>query len=73
MKLPNKFKGPRSSVSAEAFGSWNPNEAFVPREVEKSGETALKIESRLTQSFMFAGLNSDELNILVTAMEERKV
>ena len=33
-----KKKGPRNSVSAEAFGSWNPKEDFKPIFVEKTQE-----------------------------------
>jgi hypothetical protein len=34
-----KAKGPRTSVSAEAFGTWNKKSDFKPREVEKSEDT----------------------------------
>ena len=46
-------KGPRSSVSAEAFGAWNKKGDFKPRVVEKSADTQDKITRRLRQSFMF--------------------
>lgn len=32
-------KGPRNSVSAEAFGLWNKKENFQARVIEKSEET----------------------------------
>ena len=45
--IKQKQKGPRSSVSAEAFGSWNKKSDFKAREVEKSAETSEKIFNRL--------------------------
>lgn len=32
----NKKKGPRTSVSAEAFGNWNKKTDFVPPKFEKT-------------------------------------
>lgn len=38
-KIVNKYKkGPRSSVSAEAFGIWNKKSDFKPTVVDKSEE-----------------------------------
>jgi cAMP-dependent protein kinase regulator len=50
-------KGPRSSVSAEAFGAWNKKSDFKPRVVKKTDDTMLKISNRLKQSFLFSSLN----------------
>jgi cAMP-dependent protein kinase regulator len=39
-KIENKYKkGPRSSVSAEAFGDWNKKGDFKAKVVPKSEET----------------------------------
>ena len=38
-----KVKGPRSSVSAEAFGSWNVKGNFKPTVIAKSAEVKGKI------------------------------
>lgn len=65
-------KGPRSSVSAEAFGAWNQKSEFKPRIVEKSEETKGKIRNRLEHSFMFQVLNDKEFQIVVDAMEEKR-
>ncbi len=46
-KLKNKAKGPRSSVSAEAFGVWNKKEDFKPKVIAKSEEARQKILARL--------------------------
>jgi len=65
-------KGPRSSVSAEAFGNWNKKSDFKPRVVEKSDLTSQKIRERLHQSFLFSALNEAEFKIVVDAMEEKR-
>jgi hypothetical protein len=41
------MKGPRSSVSAEAFGAWNKKSDFKPRVVAKAEETKQRISRRL--------------------------
>ena len=41
-------KGPRTSVSAEAFGDWNKKSDFEPRIVKKSEDTKNKIHNRLS-------------------------
>ena len=65
-------KGPRKSVSAEAFGIWNRKSDFKPRVVEKSEDTKQKIHNRLKQSFLFSSLTEKEMSIVVDAMEERR-
>ena len=65
-------QGPRSSVSAEAFGAWNKKSDFKPRVVEKSEDTKAKIRERLKHSFMFQSLNDQEFIIVVDAMEEKR-
>jgi cAMP-dependent protein kinase regulator len=68
----SKAKGPRTSVSAEAFGMWNKKEDFEARVIEKPQETKDKITARLRQSFIFSALNEEEFNIVVNAMEEKR-
>jgi len=47
-KIDNKHKkGPRKSVSAEAFGDWNKKGEFIAKVVPKSDETKQKILTRL--------------------------
>ncbi len=65
-------KGPRNSVSAEAFGGWNKKADFKPRVVPKSEDVKDKIRKRLQQSFLFNSLNEQDLNIVVDALDERK-
>ena len=71
-KFTPKQMKPRSSVSAEAFGSWNKKSAFTPRIVPKSEEQEFSIRSRLSKSFMFSSLEDTEKNIVVQSMEERR-
>eukprot|EP00347_Sterkiella_histriomuscorum_P017965 403347301 len=66
-------KGPRSSVSAEAFGAWNKKSDFSARHVEKSDDTKDAIRSRLSQSFLFNSLNEEEFKIVVDAMDQRRI
>lgn len=58
----------RSSVSAEAYGVHNKKEDFVAPIVEKTDEVKNEIISRLKMSFMFMGLNSNELETVASAM-----
>lgn len=67
-----KLKGPRASVSAEAFGTWNKKGDFKPRVIEKASETVAKISARLKQSFLFQALDDKEFKIVVDAMDEKK-
>mmetsp|Transcript_27327 Transcript_27327/g.20459 ORF Transcript_27327/g.20459 Transcript_27327/m.20459 type:complete len:310 (+) Transcript_27327:68-997(+) len=73
-KINNKYKkGPRGSVSAEAFGVYNKKEDFKAREVAKSADVCEKIVARLNMTFMFQALDESEKDIVVKAMEERRV
>lgn len=45
--MANKHKGPRSSVSAEAFGDWNKKEEFVAKVIDKSDATKSRILDKL--------------------------
>ena len=63
----------RSAVSAEAYGQWNKKENFIPRIVQKTDEQIERLLTRLNNSFMFAGLDERDKQIIVFAMEEKKV
>jgi cAMP-dependent protein kinase regulator len=53
-KIENKFKkGPRASVSAEAFGEYNKKGDFKAQVINKTEETKAKIAARLNMTFMF--------------------
>lgn len=71
-KVVNKKKGPRGSVSSEAFGAWNKKGDFEAKVVPKSEATKKKILARLTQAFMFSALDEKEKTIVLDAMEEKR-
>lgn len=48
-----RAKGPRCSVSAEAFGTYNKKEAWVAKVIEKSSEAKQAIRNKIEISFMF--------------------
>jgi len=52
-----KNKGPRVSVSAEAYGMWNRKEDFKSRVIPKSEDSKNAIREKLIKSFMFAALS----------------
>jgi len=72
--LPDKKKGmnrkPRTSVSAEAFGTWNKKGDFTPIIVPKDEDTKDKIRTRLMKSFIFNTLEEKEFEIVIDAMAE---
>ena len=68
-----KAKGPRTSVSAEAYGSWNQKGDFTPIVIDKSQEVRDSIRGRLTEAFMFSAVSKDDLEIVIDAMKELKV
>jgi len=67
-----KTRGPRASVSAEAFGLHNKKEDFKARVVPKEQAAKDAIMEKINLSFMFSGLDANEMNVVVDAMEEKK-
>jgi cAMP-dependent protein kinase regulator len=70
--MANKNKGPRSSVSSEAFGAWNKKADFVPEVIPKSEDSKERLGKRLGQAFMFSALDEKEKSIVIDAMAECK-
>lgn len=62
----------RKSVSAEVYGQFNRKADFKPRVVPKDEETYTRIKELLSKSFLFRGLEADDMHIIVKAMEVRK-
>jgi cAMP-dependent protein kinase regulator len=71
-KVHKKDKKGRQGVSAECFGKWNKKGDFVPPVIPKSEETKEKIQVRLAKSFLFNHLETNEMNIVINAMQECK-
>lgn len=65
--------GQRASVSAEAYGTWNKKEAFVPPRYEKTPEQTERIRKVLAGSFLFSSLDDAELEIVILAMKEKVI
>lgn len=61
-------RGPRASVSAEAFGNWNKKEDFKAPVFPKTDTVKQNLTKRLEQAFMFNALNPNELEIVLGAM-----
>jgi len=64
-------RGPRASVSAEAYGKWNKAQAFEPPVHPKSEEQKGRILAVLQDSFMFASLSPKEKEVVADAMQEK--
>ena len=71
--LANKHRGPRASVSAEAFGVWNQKGSFSAKVVAKEAAQKAQIREKLNMAFMFSALDEKEKDIVVDAMEECKI
>lgn len=61
----------REAVSAEVYGQFNKKEDFVPKYVSKNDDQIQRIKARVLQSFLFAALESKDLNIVIGCMEEK--
>src|SRR5574343_769963 len=59
---------PRTSVSAEAFGTWNKKSDFKATVVAKNDETKEAVRARLMKSFLFNSLDPKDLEIVIDAM-----
>eukprot|EP00828_Plagiopyla_frontata_P046550 TRINITY_DN8304_c0_g1_i5.p1 TRINITY_DN8304_c0_g1~~TRINITY_DN8304_c0_g1_i5.p1 ORF type:complete len:394 (-),score=93.03 TRINITY_DN8304_c0_g1_i5:95-1276(-) len=71
-QLQAKEKGVRSGVSAEVFGEHNRREDFIPQVIQKTEEQKGRISQRLSQAFMFSGLDEKEKETVINAMEEKQ-
>ena len=65
-------RGARIAVSAEAYGKYNKKEDFKPIVHQKTEEQKAKIKSKIVQSFLFDSLETNDLIIVIDAMEEVK-
>jgi len=64
-------KGPRQSVSAEAYGEWNVKKDIKAPEFPKSDEQRARLLKTLNRSFLFNALPAKDLDIIVKAMQEK--
>ena len=68
----NKAKNQRQSVSAEVYGKYNPKGNFNPKIVPKDQATQSKIRELLSNSFLFRHLDSNDMEVIVNAMQIRQ-
>ena len=65
-------RAPRIAVSAEAYGEYNKKGDFKLVVHPKGEDQVTAIRSRLIHSFLFNSLESNDLKIVIDAMEEMK-
>eukprot|EP00927_Polykrikos_kofoidii_P072808 TRINITY_DN68902_c0_g1_i1.p1 TRINITY_DN68902_c0_g1~~TRINITY_DN68902_c0_g1_i1.p1 ORF type:complete len:416 (+),score=111.37 TRINITY_DN68902_c0_g1_i1:89-1336(+) len=65
-------RGPRASVSAEAYGDWNKKGHFTAPVFPKTEVQKNRIRDVLQRSFLFSSLERNEVNVLVDAMQEKE-
>jgi cAMP-dependent protein kinase regulator len=63
---------PRVGVSSEVYGQFNKKENWVPKHIEKNEDQIQRIKLRILQSFLFSNLDTNDLKIVIGAMEEKK-
>jgi len=74
--IPEDFKKPegqtnkRQSVSAEAYGCWNPKQAFTAPTHAKTDQQKERLKQTLLKSFMFSGLEEKDMETILMAMKE---
>jgi len=66
-------RGPRQSVSAEAYGDWNKKSDFKPPVYEKTAEQKARIAKALEPSFLFSALDAEEMDTVTLAFKEKQV
>jgi len=70
----NMNRGPRQSVSAEAYGVWNQQDSnFKAPVYEKTPDQKARIEACLEPSFLFRALEKAEMTTIVMAFKEKAV
>jgi len=62
---------PRVGVSAEVYGKLNKREDFIPQFIKKTEDQIERIKTKILTSFLFRNLDSEDLDIIIGAMEEK--
>lgn len=65
-------KGQRSSVSAEAFGTYNLKRAYQQKIIQKNSEQRERILNIMEKSFLFRILEDNEKETVLLAFEEKR-
>lgn len=61
----------RTSVSAEAYGVFNKKSVFKPKLIKKTADQIQRIKEKISQSFLFAELDSKDFETVINAFEEK--
>jgi cAMP-dependent protein kinase regulator len=69
----NSRRSQRMSVCAEVYGEYNPIGPFQPKVLPKDSKTQLTIRQLLSNNFLFKHLEDRDIDIIINAMEIRKV
>lgn len=67
---PQYNRGPRASVSAEAYGQWNQKKAFTPPKHDKDAPTKERIRHALKDAWMFAALDAVDRERVIDAFKK---
>ena len=59
----------KMGISAEAYGTYNQQKAFVAQVIPKTAEQQKQIKATLAKSFMFSSLEPNEQQIVIDAMK----
>ena len=70
---PPPRRGPRQSVSAEAYGAFNERKAYVPKVIEKDEGQTTRLQEVLQACWMFKHHTPENMKIILDAMQEKKV
>ena len=63
----------RTAVSADVYGNYTKKENFKPRFIKKTPEQILRIKNKVLSSFLFSNLDKKDLDIVIGAMDEKKL
>ena len=66
-----KGKISRKGISSESYGKFNKKENFKPRFIQKTESQITRIKGRILQSFLFNNLESNDVDLVIGAMEEK--
>lgn len=66
-------RGPRQSVSAEAYGNWNVKGNFNPPVYDKSEDQIQRIRVCLQSSFLFSSLDDEDIKTVILALKDYKL
>lgn len=64
-------RGPRASVSAEAYGAWNEKKEFEAPVYPKTDAQKSRIQDVLKTSFLFSSLGASDMTVVIGAMQEK--